>query len=314
MRVVFMGTPDFAVPALSEILGQGHEVAAVYTRAPKPAGRRGLDLTPSPVHRLAEQFGVEVRTPRTLRDGVEQEAFAALAADVAVVVAYGLILPKPVLDAPALGCLNLHASLLPRWRGAAPIHRAVMAGDAETGVMVMKMEEGLDTGPVAMAERVRIGADETTGELHDRLAGVGADLLARALAALSRGALQFTPQAEEGVLYAGKIDKAEARVDWSAPARAVHDRIRGLSPFPGAFVEVDFGKGPERVKLLRVSLADGAGAPGELLDASGVVACGQGAVRLVEVQRAGRGATAFAEFARGARLEPGVRLTAGETT
>ena len=314
MRVVFMGTPDFAVPALSEILGQGHEIAAVYTRAPRPAGRRGLDVTQSPVHRLAGQFGVEVRTPRTLRDQTEQDAFAALEADVAVVVAYGLILPKPVLDAPALGCLNLHASLLPRWRGAAPIHRAIMAGDAETGVMVMKMEEGLDTGPVAMAERVRIGADETTGELHDRLAGVGADLLARALAALSRGALQFTPQAQDGVLYASKIDKAEARIDWAAPARAVHDRIRGLSPFPGAFVEMDFGKGPERVKLLRASLAEGAGQPGELLDASGLVACGQGAVRLLEVQRAGRGATSFTDFARGARIEPGARLGAQETS
>jgi methionyl-tRNA formyltransferase len=314
VRVVFMGTPDFAVPALSEILGQGHEIAAVYTRAPRPAGRRGLDVTQSPVHRLAGQFGVEVRTPRTLRDQTEQDAFAALEADVAVVVAYGLILPKPVLDAPALGCLNLHASLLPRWRGAAPIHRAIMAGDAETGVMVMKMEEGLDTGPVAMAERVRIGADETTGELHDRLAGVGADLLARALAALSRGALQFTPQAQDGVLYASKIDKAEARIDWAAPARAVHDRIRGLSPFPGAFVEMDFGKGPERVKLLRASLAEGAGQPGELLDASGLVACGQGAVRLLEVQRAGRGATSFTDFARGARIEPGARLGAQETS
>ena len=308
MRVIFMGTPDFAVPALSEILGQGHEVVACYTRAPKPAGRRGLDLTPSPVHRLADQFGVEVRTPRTLRDPAEQAAFAALDADVAVVVAYGLILPKPVLDAPALGCLNLHASLLPRWRGAAPIHRAVMAGDAETGVMVMKMEEGLDTGPVAMAERVRIGADETTGELHDRLAPIGADLLARALAALSRGALGFTPQAEAGVLYASKIDKAEARIDWARPAREVHDAIRGLSPFPGAFVEADFGKGPERVKLLRATRAAGEGRPGDLLDASGVVACGEGAVRLLQVQRAGRGATGFAEFARGARLEPGRSL------
>jgi methionyl-tRNA formyltransferase len=305
MRVVFMGTPDFAVPALSEIVGQGHEVAAVYTRAPKPAGRRGLDLTPSPVHRLAEGFGIEVRTPRTLRHPDEQAAFAALAADVAVVVAYGLILPKPVLDAPALGCLNLHASLLPRWRGAAPIHRAVMAGDAETGVMVMRMEEGLDTGPVAMAERLRVGPDETTGELHDRLAGVGADLLARALAALSRGALQFTPQSETGVLYAHKIDKAEARIDWSAADREAHNRIRGLSPFPGAWFEADLGKGPERVKILRATLAQGAGRPGELLDACGLVACGQGAVRLLDVQRAGARAASFEEFARGARLRPG---------
>lgn len=308
MRVIFMGTPDFAVPALSEIVGQGHEVAAVYTRAPKPGGRRGLEATPSPVHRLAEGFGFEVRTPRTLRDSAEQAAFAALRADVAVVVAYGLILPKAILDAPALGCLNLHGSLLPRWRGAAPIQRAVMAGDAETGVMVMKMDEGLDTGPVAMAERVAIGENETSGDLHERLSRIGADLLARALAALSRDALQFTPQPEEGVLYAAKIDKAEARIDWSAPAGEVHNRIRGLSPFPGAWFEADFGKGPERVKVLRATRAQGEGRPGALLDAAGTVACGAGAVRLVEVQRAGARPARFEDFARGARLERAMML------
>jgi methionyl-tRNA formyltransferase len=308
MRVIFMGTPDFAVPALSEIVGQGHEVAAVYTRAPKPGGRRGLEATPSPVHRLAEGFGFEVRTPRTLRDPAEQAAFAALQADVAVVVAYGLILPKAILDAPALGCLNLHGSLLPRWRGAAPIQRAVMAGDVETGVMVMKMDEGLDTGPVAMAEKVAVGENETSGDLHDRLSRIGADLLARALAALSRGALQFTPQSEEGALYAAKIDKAEARIDWSAPAEAVHNRIRGLSPFPGAWFEADFGKGPERVKVLRATRAQGSGAPGALLDDDGAVACGAGAVRLVEVQRAGARPARFEDFARGARLERAMML------
>jgi len=305
LRIVFMGTPDFAVPTLSEIIGQGHEVVAVYTRAPKPAGRRGLDLTPSPVQRLAEQFAIPVLTPRTLRDPAAQEAFAAHGADVAVVVAYGLILPKPVLEAPALGCLNLHASLLPRWRGAAPIQRAVMAGDAETGVMVMAMEEGLDTGPVGMAERVAIGVDETAGELHDRLAPIGADLMARALAALSRGALQFTPHAEAGTLYAAKIDKAEARIDWSRPAAELHNLVRGLSPFPGAWFEVDLGRGPERVKVLRATLADGAGAPGALLDEAGLVACGAGALRLAQVQRAGRGPVGFDEFRRGARFERG---------
>jgi methionyl-tRNA formyltransferase len=306
MRVVFMGTPEFSVPALSEIVGQGHEVAACYTRAPKPAGRRGLDMTPSPVHRMAERFGIPVFTPKTLRDPQAQAEFAAHGADVAVVVAYGLILPKPVLEAPALGCLNLHASLLPRWRGAAPIHRAAMAGDSETGVMVMRMEEGLDTGPVAMAERVRIGPDETTGELHDRLAGLGGDLLARALAALSRGALRFQPQAEEGVVYAHKIDKGETRVDWSGTAGEVHNHIRGLSPFPGAWFEAELGKGPERVKVLRSTLAAAqgdAGRPGALVDASGVVACGTGAVRLLEVQRAGGKPQNFDDFARGARLE-----------
>ncbi|HPG02197.1 MAG TPA: methionyl-tRNA formyltransferase, partial [Rhodoblastus sp.] len=210
MRVVFMGTPDFSVPVLTEIVGQGHEVCCVYTRAPQPAGR-GMDLRPSPVHKVAERFGIPVRTPKSLRNPEEQTAFAALDADCAVVVAYGLILPKPILDAPKLGCFNLHASLLPRWRGAAPIQRAIMAGDEETGVMVMQMDEGLDTGPVGMAERVAIGPDMTAGELHDALMKVGADLMTRALSAISRGSLAFRPQAEGGVTYAAKIDKAEAR-------------------------------------------------------------------------------------------------------
>jgi methionyl-tRNA formyltransferase len=307
MRVVFMGTPDFAVPVMTEILGQGHEIVAVYTRAPKPAGR-GMDLRLSPVHALAEKFGIPVFTPKTLRDADEQARFAAHDADVAVVVAYGLILPKPVLDAPHLGCLNLHGSLLPRWRGAAPIQRAIMAGDKETGVMVMKMEEGLDTGPVGMAERIAITPDMTAGELHDTLCVIGADLMARALAALSRDSLHFTPQASEGVTYAHKIEKAEARIDWSRDAQSLHDHVRGLSPFPGAFFEVDLGKGLERVKVLRTRLAEGRGPAGALLDDALTVACGQGALQLVDVQRAGKAPMKADEFLRGARLAKGAVL------
>src|SRR5208282_1801651 len=231
-----MGTPDFAVPTLLEIVGAGHEVVAVYTRAPRPAGR-GMALSPSPIAREAERFGLPIFTPKTLRDGDAAAAMRAHRADAAVVVAYGLILPKPILEAFPLGCFNLHASLLPRWRGAAPIQRAIMAGDSETGVMVMQMEEGLDTGPIAMAERVPIGPDTTAGELHDELARLGADLMLRALAALEKGQLQLTPQAAEGVTYANKIDKDETRIDWAKPWSAVHNHCRGLSPFPGAWCE-----------------------------------------------------------------------------
>src|SRR5919205_374974 len=244
LRLIFMGTPDFAVPTLVEMVGRGHDVVAVYTRAPKPAGRRGLELQPSPVEAKARLLGLPVHTPKTLRGDEEQAAFRAHNADAAVVVAYGLILPKPILDAPRLGCFNLHASLLPRWRGAAPIQRAVMAGDPETGVAVMKMEEGLDTGPVAMVERVAITPEMNAGELHDKLMILGADLMVRALAALSRGGLSFTPQPEEGVTYAHKLTNEGARIDWTKPAQSVHDHIRGLSPFPGAFFTADFGKGP----------------------------------------------------------------------
>jgi methionyl-tRNA formyltransferase len=307
LRVVFMGTPDFAVPTLSEIVGQGHEVVAVYTRPPAMAGR-GMDLKPSPVHRMAERFGLPVLTPGTLRKDEAAEAFRGHGADVAVVVAYGMLLPKPILDAPELGCLNLHASLLPRWRGAAPIQRAVMAGDRETGVAVMRMEEGLDTGPVAMAERIAIGPDMNAGELHDRLMVLGADLMVRALAALSRGALSFTPQPEEGVTYAHKLKNEDALIDWTGPAQAVHDHIRGLSPFPGAYFTADFGRGPERVKVLRAAPASGSGEPGTLLDADAAVACGEGAVRLIQVQRAGKAPLAADEFLRGVRLGPGARF------
>ncbi len=306
MRVVFMGTPDFSVPVLTEIIGQGHEVVCVYTRAPQPAGR-GMELRPSPVHKVAESFDIPVRTPKSLRNVEAQAEFAALDADCAVVVAYGLILPKPILDAPKYGCFNLHASLLPRWRGAAPIQRAIMAGDAETGVMAMRMDEGLDTGPVGMVEKVAIGPDMTAGELHDALMKVGADLMVRALAAISRGSLTFRPQAENGVTYAAKIDKAEARLDFSKPARDVHNLVRGLSPFPGAWFEADFGRGSERIKVLRTRLAHGDGAPGTLIG-EGIVACGDGAVELTQVQRGGKSPMSFADFARGARLAIGAKL------
>jgi methionyl-tRNA formyltransferase len=307
LRVIFMGTPDFAVPTLTEIIGQGHEVVSVYTRAPAPAGR-GMELRPSPVQVTAERFGIPVFSPKTLKTPEAAEVMASHEADVAVVVAYGLILPKAILEVPELGCLNLHASLLPRWRGAAPIQRAIMAGDAETGVCVMKMEEGLDTGPVGMVERLAIDGNATAGEMHDRLASLGADLMVRALAALGRGALHFTPQPEDGVTYASKIGNDEARLSWNRPARQVHDLVRGLSPFPGAFAEIDLGKGPERLKVLRTALAGGAAEPGTLLDEDGTVACLEGAVRLVQVQRAGKGPMGAGEFLRGARLSAGTKL------
>lgn len=306
MRIVFMGTPDFAVPTLSEIVGRGHEVVAVYTRAPAPAGRRGLDLTPSPVHKVAERFGLPVFTPKSLRGEAAAEAFRAHDADVAVVVAYGLILPQAILDGPRLGCLNLHGSLLPRWRGAAPIQRAIMAGDKETGVAVMRMEAGLDTGPVGLVERIPISPDITAGELHDRMMVLGADLMARALAALERGGLAFTPQPEQGVAYAAKIEKAETRIDWSLTAQAVHDRIRGLSPFPGAWFPL--GADEARVKVLRSTLADGSGSPGMVLDDRLTIACGSGAVRLVELQKAGKQPAAADAFLRGNTVPAGTVL------
>jgi methionyl-tRNA formyltransferase len=281
---------------------------AVYTREPAAAGR-GMELKLSPVHRMAERFGIPVFTPKTLRTEEAAEQFRSLDADVAVVVAYGMILPKAILEAPKLGCLNLHASLLPRWRGAAPIQRAIMAGDKETGVAVMKMEEGLDTGPVAMVEKVVIAPDMTAGELHDRLMVLGADLMVRALAALSRGGLSFTLQPEEGVTYAHKLKNEDARIDWSMPAQAVHDHIRGLSPFPGAFFTANFGKGEERVKVLRAALGKGRGDGGTLLDTDGRVACGDGSVHLIQVQRAGKGPVAFDEFLRGVRINPGARFS-----
>jgi len=303
LRLVFMGTPDFAVPTLVALYGS-HDIAAVYTRKPQPAGRR-LEPRLSPVAREAERFGLPVFNPTTLKSIDEENALRAHRADAAVVVAYGLILPKLILESFPLGCFNLHASLLPRWRGAAPIHRAVMAGDTETGVMVMRMEEGLDTGPVAMAERVPIGSDATTGELHDALARLGADLMLRALGALERGQLQLTPQAADGVTYAKKIDKHETHVDWSKSWQEVHNHCRGLSPFPGAWCEL---AGAGRVKILRTTRGDGSGAPGKVLDDKLNVACGSGAVRLLQLQRAGRGPMAADEFLRGTPVAPGTVL------
>jgi len=295
-----MGTPAFAVPTLTEIVGQGHDVAAVYTQPPR-AGGRGMATRKSSVHEAAERLAIPVMTPTSLKQPGEPERFAALRPDVAVVAAFGQILPKSFLDIPPHGCLNLHASLLPRWRGAAPIARAIMAGDSETGVMVMRMEVGLDTGPVAMSERVAIGPDTTAGELSETLARLGADLMVRALAALSRGVLDTTKQPEDGVTYAKKIEKNETRIDWNRPAADVHNHIRGLSSEPGAWFAVDFGKGEERIKVLRSTVAEGRGEPGAVLDDALTVACASGAVRLVELQRAGKKPTKAAEFLRGLR-------------
>ncbi|WP_010137292.1 methionyl-tRNA formyltransferase [Oceanicola sp. S124] len=302
MRVIFMGTPEFSVPVLDALVEAGHEVAAVYCQPPRPAGRGKKDR-PTPVHARALELGLEVRHPVRLKGEDEQAAFAALNADVAVVVAYGLILPQPVLDAPRFGCLNIHASLLPRWRGAAPIHRAILSGDAETGICIMQMEAGLDTGPVLLREATSIGAEEVTSQLHDRLSAMGARMITEALARLP----ELTPevQPEEGVTYATKIDKAEAQLDFTRPAEEVDRQIRGLSPFPGAWVEHD----GQRLKLLASRLAPGQGAPGEVLEAGGlVVACGSGAVELLKLQRAGKGAQEAEVFLRGHPLPKGTIL------
>jgi methionyl-tRNA formyltransferase len=303
LRLIFMGTPDFAVPTLIELAARGHEIVGVYTRAPKPAGR-GMDMQVTPVEREARRLGFPVYTPKTLRDEAAQAAFRAHEADAAVVVAYGLILPKPILAASKLGCFNVHASLLPRWRGAAPINRAVMAGDAQSGVTIMQMDEGLDTGAMAMVERTPILSDMTAGELHDALAPLGADLMLRALAAAERGSLSLTPQPADGVTYAEKISKAETRIDWSKPWQHVHDHIRGLSPFPGAWFQLD----GIRLKALRSTRGAGSGAPGAALDDKLTIACGDGAVRLVQVQRAGKQPMGADEFLRGTRVDAGSRL------
>jgi methionyl-tRNA formyltransferase len=304
LRLIFMGTPDFAVPTLKALMTAGHDIAAVYTRAAKPGGRRGLDLVPTPVERAARELGLPVLTPKTLRDEAAQAEIRAHQADAAVVVAFGLILPQPVLEAPRLGCFNVHASLLPRWRGAAPINRAIMAGDAESGVTIMQMDQGLDTGAMVMAESVSIEPDMTAGELHDALAPLGADLMLHALAAAERGLLSLTPQPGAGVTYAAKISKDETRVDWTKPWQHVHDHIRGLSPFPGAWFEF----GGVRVKALRSTKGEGSGAPGAVLDEHLTVACGGGAVRLTQVQREGKKPMSADEFLRGTPLKPGAQL------
>jgi methionyl-tRNA formyltransferase len=305
--LIFMGTPDFAVPTLLELVAHGHEIAAVYTRAAKPAGR-GMKLQLSPVEVEARRLGIAVASPSTLKTPEASEEFRSHNADAAVVVAYGMILPQAILDAPRLGCFNLHASLLPRWRGAAPINRAIMAEDAETGVMVMKMDAGLDTGDVAMAERMAITDAMTAADLHDALARLGADLMVRAIGALERGKLQLTKQSDQGVSYAAKIEKAEARIDWNRPAHAVLRHIHGLSPFPGAWCEIPSEGEQVRVKVLRCELAAGSGEPGQLLDDRLAVACREGALRILELQRAGGKPMKAEEFLRGSPLQAGARV------
>jgi methionyl-tRNA formyltransferase len=304
MRLAFMGTPDFAVSALAELSASGHEIAAVYTQPPRPRGR-GREVKPSPVQAFAESLGLPVRTPQSMRDPAEIEAFRALDLDAAVVVAYGQILLREVLDAPRLGAFNLHASLLPRWRGAAPIQRAIMAGDALTGVQVMRMTEGLDEGPILLSETVPIAVDETAASLHDKLAAAGASLLPRALASVERGGQHETPQAEEGATYAKKITPKESRIDWTKSAPEVDRHIRALSPFPGAWFEAPSEKGPVRVKVLMSTLSSAAGQPGTVLDDELLIACGDGAVRLVNVQREGRGVQDAGTFLRGFALPAG---------
>ncbi|HEX4302629.1 MAG TPA: methionyl-tRNA formyltransferase [Rhizomicrobium sp.] len=299
LRLAFLGTPDFAVPTLAALIGQGHDIACVYSQPPRPKGR-GLGTEPSPVHALALAHQIEVRTPVSLKDPAQQELFAALDIDAAIVVAYGLILPKPILDAPKLGCFNLHGSLLPRWRGAAPIQRSIMAGDTETGVMSMRMEEGLDTGPVLLAERTPI-ARKTYGELHDELAHLGADLMVRTLAALERGSIAEQPQLADGATYAKKILKDEAHIDWSKPAHEIDCLIRGLSPVPGAWSEAN----GERIKILNCALASGTGAPSTVLDDALTIACGDGAIRLTRLQRPGKSAMDASDVLRGFALPRG---------
>ncbi|MBB4193616.1 methionyl-tRNA formyltransferase [Rhizobium aethiopicum] len=309
LRIIFMGTPEFSVPTLRLLVDAGHKIVAVYTQPPRPGGRRGLDLQKSPVHQAAELLGLPVFTPVNFKDPGERERFAALKADVGVVVAYGLLLPEAILNGTREGCYNGHASLLPRWRGAAPIQRAIMAGDDKTGMMVMKMDKGLDTGAVALTREVEIGPNMTAGELHDRLMQVGAKAMAEAMVKLEMNDLPLTPQPEEGVLYAAKIDKAETRIDFARNARDVHNHIRGLAPFPGAWFELEIGGKPERVKVLGSELTEGQGAAGELLTDDLVIACGSGAVRLTKLQKAGGKPLTAADFLRGTPLGAGTRLS-----
>lgn len=309
LRIIFMGTPDFSVAVLRALHAAGHDIAAVYSQPPRPAGRRGLELTPSPVHQAAEALGIEVLTPVNFKLPEDVARFAAFEADVAVVVAYGLLLPISILGGTRYGCYNGHASLLPRWRGAAPIQRAIMAGDAETGMMVMQMEKGLDTGPIALTQVVPIPLAITAGELHDRLSEAGASLMVEAMAKLERGELTLRPQPEDGVLYAAKISKEESRVDFSHDGLAVHNHIRGLSPFPGAWFEAEIGSKAERIKVLRCEPAEGHGEAGEVLDDQLTIACGSGAVRLLRLQRAGGNALEAADFLRGTPITKAMRLS-----
>ncbi len=308
LRIIFMGTPEFSVPTLRALKEAGHHVVAVYTQPPRPGGRRGLDLQKSPVHQAAELLGIPVLTPLNFKAEEDRQQFAAFDADVAVVVAYGLLLPEAILNGTRLGCYNGHASLLPRWRGAAPIQRAIMAGDAETGMMVMKMEKGLDTGPVALTARVPIDENMTAGELHDALMLKGARLMRDAMAKLENDDLPLTVQAEEGVLYAAKIDKAETRIDFSRPSQDVHNHIRGLAPFPGAWFELEIGGKPERVKVLASERAEGMGEAGSVLDDQLTIACASGAVRLLKLQKAGGKPMLASDFLRGTPVAIGTRL------
>lgn len=310
LRIVFMGTPDFSVPTLRALHAAGHEIVACYSQPPRPAGRRGLELVASPVHNAADDLGIPVYTPKSLKGAEEQAEFAAHSADVAVVIAYGLLLPKAILDAPRFGCFNGHASLLPRWRGAAPIQRAIMAGDDETGMMVMQMEEGLDTGPVAATARQKIAPDMTAGKLHDALSAIGAGLMVGALASLEAGTLALEPQPEDGVVYAAKIAKGEARLDWDQPAQTVQRLVMGLSPFPGAWCEMDLGGKVHRVKILEATVAGTTNAtPGTVIDEHLTIACQKGALRLTRLQRAGAKAMSAEEFLRGNDLTVGAVLT-----
>ena len=308
MRIVFMGTPDFAVPSLRAILEAGHEVACVYTQPPRGAGR-GMALRKSPIQAAAEAARLTLRTPERLKNAEELERFRALHADAAVVVAYGLILPTPILEATRHGAFNLHASLLPRWRGAAPINRAIMAGDSETGATIMRLDQGLDTGPVCLTARQPIGPDMIAGELHDVLASKGADLMVEALAALARGTLDCRKQQEDGVTYAEKIELAETRIDWSLPSREVHNHIRGLSPYPGAWFELEVNGRRERIKVLRSTFASGSGAAGTMLGDRLTIACGDSAVSLTDVQRAGKKPMSAGDFLRGVSVPAGTVLS-----
>jgi methionyl-tRNA formyltransferase len=309
MRVVFMGTPEFAVPTLMEISKSGRVPVAVYTRAPAPGGRRGLEIRKTPVHSAADSLGIPVLTPTSLRDVKTQKLFNSLAADVAIVAAYGLLLPIPILESPRLGCMNLHPSLLPRWRGAAPIQRAIMAGDTQTGVDVMRMDAGLDTGPMAMREIIPIRPDETAGDLTTRLAAIAATISVRALQSMEAGLLEFHEQSSVGVCYAYKIKKSEAEVDWTQSAEAVRNQIHGLSPAPGAFSKVLTGNRHENIKFFRAEVATGTGSPGMLLSEDMRIACGVGAVRVLQGQRAGKAMMTGHELMRGAKLTPGVVFT-----
>jgi methionyl-tRNA formyltransferase len=309
LRIIFMGTPDFSVDVLRSLHAAGHEIVAVYSQPPRPAGRRGLELTPSPVHQAADALGIPVLTPVNFKNLEDVERFRAHRADVAVVVAYGLLLPQSILDSTKLGCYNGHASLLPRWRGAAPIQRAIMAGDAETGIMIMKMDKGLDTGPVALTSRIAIPLSMTAGELHDALSEAGASLMAEAMAKLEAGNLPLTPQADDGVLYAAKISKEETRIDFGRNGIDVHNHIRGLAPFPGGWFEAEIAGKQERVKVLRSAPATGSGVAGTVLDDHLTVACGSGAVRLTRLQKAGGKPLDAADFLRGTPLVKGMRIS-----